>query len=525
MSEPPYEAVVLSDLHIGDNTKTCWYQTSLHENALVAVLKWIIARQSTVSDVILLGDIFDVWTYPPAVKPPSLDCIRLANPSLFFPGGPVAALLKAFPYHVHLMLGNHDGSLHPDEVTRLNQNLQGDLARGEAIQFEPCAVRVIRSGTVATAFTHGHHWCMFNSPDGQSPWPPIPLGHVVSRAIAHKWARDLPAGKTVADRPGHGNDIVRDAIKKGPGRSLAADRAPSEDPGRARDKADRRALPVVRDDPDDPIRLPRAGETTLQKAEEAFKKLWSRWATEREIRDIDADRAAAADFWPDHLAWFAQRLAMQAHADLVVMGHTHHAVRHLANSPVDYVNNGYGCVARPDSAKTPFTFTVVDLRTAKATVYGVDLKTTTIRPFKADVQKPVARPAKDYSCYVRVCNDTPSRLSLAASRAVHGDWIVPPPAQIEPGARVDLWLQDRWLRRGGYGTFTYTGAATSPLEFEVACPVTSRNRVVSPVPDWSTSTDAERWLSRSIAQGNPLLTRFGVDGPPSRGGRTTHDRP
>lgn len=530
MSEPPYEAVVLSDLHIGDNTRTCWYQTALHEKALVAVLRWIIARQSTVREVILLGDIFDVWTYPPAVEPPSLDKIRQANPSLFLPGGPVAALVKAFPYSVHLMLGNHDGSLSRHDVTTLNQNLQGDLARGEAIQFDPCAVRVIRSGTAATAFTHGHHWCMFNSPDGQSPWPPIPLGHLVSRAIAHKWDRDLPAckkAKTVADLPGHGNGIVKDAvIKEMKLRDLLS---------LAGDRAEIRAKLVTRliaglsrasgMTPTTPITLPGGDVTTLERVEKFYRDLWSRWASEREIRDIDADRAAAADFLPAHLAWFAQRVAMQAHADLVVMGHTHHAVRHLANSPVDYVNNGYGCVAEPDSTKIPFTFTVVDLRTAKATVYGVDLKTATIRPFKADLQEPVVWPGHDYSCYVRIRNDTTSRLVLATSRAVYGDWIVPPPAQIEPGARVDLWLQDRWLRHGGYGTFTYTGAATPPLEFEVACPATSRNRVVSPVPDWSTSTDGERWLTRSIARGNPLLTRFGVSVPVHAAGASVTTAP
>jgi hypothetical protein len=195
------------------------------------------------------------------------------------------------------------------------------------------------------------------------------------------------------------------------------------------------------------------------------------------------------------------------------MGHTHHAVRHLAKSPVDYVNNGYGCVAAPDSAKTPFTFSVVDLRTAKATLYGADLKTAAVlpvRPEKLAVQTPTVCPAKDYSCYFRVRNDTASRLTLAGSQAVYGDWIVPPPSQLEPGARVDLWLQDKWGGPGAYGTFAYTGAATSVLEFEVACPVLTRNRVVSPVADWSSSTDGERWTARGVAWGNPLLTRFHV---------------
>ncbi len=515
MSEPPYEAVVVSDLHIGDNTKTCWYQDSLHEKALAAVLRWIVARQGSVREVILLGDIFDVWTYPPAVRPPSLAQIVRANPRLFDPSGPVAALVKAFPNRVHLVLGNHDGTLGGHDVDLLNAWLGGDVARGEAIQFHGCPVRVIRSLTAATAFSHGHHWCMFNAPDPRSPWAPLPLGHVVSRAIAHKWDRDLPAGKTVADLPDHGNGIIRTAITEemnlGDLWSLVANRAKIRDELVTKLVAGLyRASGMT---PTTPINLPSGRVTTLGDAEKAFKNLWRRWVTEREIRDVDADRAVTADFWWPHLAWFAQRVAMQARADLVVLGHTHHAVRRLAKSPVDYVNNGYGCVAGPDSAKTPFTFTVVDLRTAKTTVYGADLKTAAISPVREDrlaVQTPIVMPAKDYSCYIRVRNATPSRLSLAGSQAVYGDWIVPPPSQIEPGARVDLWLQDRWGGPGAYGTLTYTGAATSALEFEVACPVLTRNRVVSPVADWSSSTDGERWMARDIARGNPLLTRFHV---------------
>ncbi|MGN6871022.1 MAG: metallophosphoesterase [Solirubrobacteraceae bacterium] len=515
MSEPPFEAVVLSDVHIGDNTRTCWYQTSHHEKALKAVLKWIIARQPTVREVILLGDIFDVWTYPPAVQPPSLDQIRAANPGLFDRSGPFADLVKAFPNRVHLMLGNHDGTLSSGDVDLLNPHLGGDVARGEAIQFEPCPIRVIRSGTAATAFSHGHHWCMFNSPDPRSPWAPLPLGHVVSRAIAHKWDRDLPAGKTVADLPGHGNEIVKAGVIK----AMKLDglwSVPRDRPGIRAQLVTRLIAGLYQASgmtPTTPVKLPGGGVTTLQDAEVAFRDRWARWATEREIRDIDADRAAVADFRWEYLAWFAQRLAMQARADLVVFGHTHHAVRHLAKSPVDYVNNGYGCVAAPDSAKVPFTFTVVDLRTGKASVFGADLNTAAIRPVTPDVQTPIVWPGKDYSCYVRLRNDTASRLRLAGSQAVEGDWIVPPPSQIAPGARVDMWLQDKWKEPGAYGTFTYTGAGTSALEFEVACPVASRNRVVSPVDDWSSSSDGERWSTRSVAWGNPLLTRFGVATP------------
>jgi metallophosphoesterase superfamily enzyme len=65
-------AVVLSDVHIGNNARTCWYQAAVHERPLTEALAWILARRNMVREVVLLGDLFDVCTYAPSVRPPSL---------------------------------------------------------------------------------------------------------------------------------------------------------------------------------------------------------------------------------------------------------------------------------------------------------------------------------------------------------------------------------------------------------------------------------------------------------------------
>ena len=169
-AEHKTRAVVLSDIHIGDNTPTCWYQRSVHEPYLIAILKWIIDRRDMVREVILLGDIFDTWTYPPAKVPPTMSQIAAEHPRLLGPSGAFADLVRAFPGGVKLLLGNHDGTLGRADMDELNKSLGGNIARGEAITFVDCPVLVLRAGSGGprTAFTHGHHWCMFNAPDERS---------------------------------------------------------------------------------------------------------------------------------------------------------------------------------------------------------------------------------------------------------------------------------------------------------------------------------------------------------------------
>src|ERR1700682_731847 len=75
-------AVARSEVHIGNGTPTCWYQARLHEPQLSALFAWILANRDNIREVILLGDVFEFWTYPPAMRPPSMRDIILANPGM-----------------------------------------------------------------------------------------------------------------------------------------------------------------------------------------------------------------------------------------------------------------------------------------------------------------------------------------------------------------------------------------------------------------------------------------------------------
>jgi UDP-2,3-diacylglucosamine hydrolase len=112
MASPrPRYAVVLSDIHIGNGLPTCWYQPAVHDRRLTEALSWIVARRAEIREVLLLGDVFDVWTYAPSVRPPSMSAIIAANRTLLGPSGPFAALVRALPGKVYMLLGNHDCSL------------------------------------------------------------------------------------------------------------------------------------------------------------------------------------------------------------------------------------------------------------------------------------------------------------------------------------------------------------------------------------------------------------------------------
>src|SRR3954451_3312243 len=151
-----YRAVVISDVHIGNDTPTVWYQSSVHEPYLIKVFDWVVANQDTVDEVVLLGDLFDQWTYPPWVRPPSIAEIIAVNPNTLGPDGALARVVKALPGAVTMMLGNHDGTLTQADVDVLSESV------GQ-IKFVPDATYVRTGDSGArTVFAHGHYSTMFN---------------------------------------------------------------------------------------------------------------------------------------------------------------------------------------------------------------------------------------------------------------------------------------------------------------------------------------------------------------------------
>ncbi|MGN6758620.1 MAG: metallophosphoesterase, partial [Thermomicrobiales bacterium] len=149
--------IVISDIHIGNNYKTCWYQQSVHEPYMLALLDYILQNANTgntpINRLILLGDLFDFWTYPPDMIPPTIDEILAANPNLFASGGKLGQVVEALHGNVQYIHGNHDITL-----------TQEDLNRIPTGQYKIQLLPDMYPDASGVLFTHGHLGTMFNAP-------------------------------------------------------------------------------------------------------------------------------------------------------------------------------------------------------------------------------------------------------------------------------------------------------------------------------------------------------------------------
>lgn len=128
-----------------------------------------------------------------------------------------------------------------------------------------------------------------------------------------------------------------------------------------------------------------------------------------------------------------------------------------------------------------FTFTVVDLDQPAAELFSVAPSTSKPGTYDVDMASvhtlpsPILPPAIDFSCYVRILNQSGQPLTLTGSTASQGYWPVPPPQAISAGGRGDAWLQDDVGGIGSAGTFSYQGAG----DFSVSCPTGAVKNSVS----------------------------------------------
>jgi UDP-2,3-diacylglucosamine pyrophosphatase LpxH len=494
---PASRVAILSDIHIGNNAPTCWYQKKIHAPYLEAALNWIAGRAGSFQEVILLGDLVDTWTYPPGVPPPSMAEIIEANPEILGKGGALAKVVAAVP-KVSFLLGNHDGTLTSADIETLRDQV------GPIELVDPIYTLAGSTGK-KTVFSHGHHWTMFNAPDPESPWDTLPVGHFVTRAFSYKMARELPHERNVAELKNMG---YPDGFEILPFLRAFGENMNSQlGPLLLDYAADSAKMPK-----DTNIVLPGGqGSTTIEEAKEKYGNLFARWEQEEGL--ANAIRAAMADGSGEYLAWAAQRLAIQQSADLVVFGHTHTPVGGLLVSPVDYFNGGFECASAPDCPPKEFNFTIVDLETAAAQI--MQIATGTYRVEGAEISalsSVIIPPFRDYSCYVRILNQSSQPLTLASSEAPSGYWPVTPTATIPAGGRGDGWLQDKVGLEGSEGSFVYQRAG-NPLNFSVACPTGSANRASSPNDDFIAKSGSGEWQQRGVVPslGYPLQVIFTVE--------------
>ncbi len=497
---------VLSDIHIGDNSNTCWYQASVHEPYLVAALDFIAENSEMFQEVVLLGDLVDTWTYAPWVTPPTMADIIAKNPNVLGNSGALAKVVKAVP-KVTYLLGNHDGTLTQADITAL-QNSVGQIEMVDQVH-----VLAGPSGH-RTVFSHGHYWTMFNAPDPNSPWNTLPVGHLVTRAFSYMMAKKLEGtNKTVADFPNMGYPDGFNII----------DFLESLYPSFSTDIASLLLNYVLKESggmtDQDSITLPGGATTTIAEAKPHYANLFDDWVKKENGSVKNAGRAAMADGSGNWLAWFAQQLAIQQSADLVVLGHTHTPIGGLGISPINYYNNGFECAPVPDllSKASLFTFTVVDLDQPAAELFSVAPSTSNPGTYDVDMASvhtlpsPFSRRRSTSPATSGSSNKSGHPLTLTGSTASQGYWPVPPPQAIPAGGRGDAWLQDDVGGIGSAGTFSYQGAG----DFSVSCPTGAvKNSVSGAGGNFVARSGASDWGAKGSVPDwdHPLQVIFTVGG-------------
>ncbi|MEZ5226178.1 MAG: hypothetical protein R2710_05755 [Acidimicrobiales bacterium] len=499
----------MSDLHIGTGEPTCWYQPHVHETRLVAILDWVIDHADRIAELVLLGDVVDLWTYPFDRRPPTFAEVVAANPAIFAPSGALGRALDALDGAVTWVAGNHDMGITGDEAAVVVST------GGHRLQLAPELLHHPLGDDRRLVMSHGHHHTLFNAIDRSSPWNGLPAGHFVTRAVAEHWRRHLASGQTVADLPGQGAPNGLDlrglvgSIGGAPGAGIV---------GLLFDYL-AAALDV---DVDAPIAMPDGTSTTLTQARSIYGDLWHRWARNHE-REHPADRAkqgeveAARSAWADGmelLGWHAQADAFALGADLVVMGHTHGAVAGLTSSLVGYLNTGFECPSQPDLDQRPVTYGVIDVAPDGLTptiweVVELDDRLVCC-PSTADPEPIDNQFTMDFSTYVEIDNrHGTERLELVEASTAQGRFVHDPPSIIAPGTVARIWVQDDLGPFGSRLTLHYRGDQ-SDLMLDAACPTGLRPNRCRTREHFVARSGADPWLPAGTVPswGHPLFVRI-----------------
>lgn len=485
--------VVLSDIHIGTNTPTNWYQKDFHEPYLGAILDWVIAKAASIDQLVLLGDIVDFWTCPPHLHPPTFSQIVAANPNILGKNAKLAAVINALKGRVFYVNGNHDMNLTQQDWDQL-KTAQGYKVTALG-NFYP---------DKKIFFAHGHWGTMFNSTETRWRYGKcVPVGHFVTRAIQYGLEHKLKPGQTAADLPDDGNPKFSPTSLK-PGPAIV---------GMLLDY-----ICNVTGMPQDlPITLPDGSMMTIAQAKAVYGNLWTDWATywnsNNEPGQLYAEKAALADFDGTYMGWWAQlmgMLPMGNGAELTVFGHTHVPKLGLTNALLQYVNSGFLCPAKPDIGKQPPTFAVINGQTKQAQTWQVVNQGGAYQIRTLNAPADVVTPLMDYSCYVILdSSHGQSTWSSPQYNANQGYYNIVSKVKLLPGTVTRLWLQDYPGAHGTEGSVTYTNQPGQKLKLNFECPTGIFSNSCSGA-DFYTKSDGGNWgaLNQVAKRGHPFFVRF-----------------
>ena len=310
--------IVLSDMHISNGEKYTWFLPP-YPAQLTQMLNQI-AGDSSVAEVVLLGDLFDLWLYPLDVVPWTVAQIAEADPEVTSALRKVVANVPA----VYFMNGNHDMELTSGDLQILDSGGKSiQLITAEAYNAKYENLRHLE---------HGHAVDMFNAPDPSGDTiAGYPLGYFITRLVATAanqslvWqllqkllqamgATYLALSATAPAVPASGSFLVIaiiDLLK-----TLA-------------EVNDATSIRFQESELDNKV--------TVGDIREQYGSLFITWLLRYGRRIMDP---MLVGFLADGLDWYARQIQSSSPCpNVIVMGHTHHA-----ESATSYDNDGCWCI-------------------------------------------------------------------------------------------------------------------------------------------------------------------------------------
>jgi len=352
--------VFISDIHIGNNSPTNWFQSTVHPPFLGKLLEYVRENTGTIGELIILGDLVDQWMYTPTEQPPSLAEIKAANPDIF--GGEVNGktvtgslietvdALDAAGGKTTYIAGNHDMFITPEEVSH---TISPKIRTNNGYRvYTPDA------GEGQIVCTHGHVFSLFNAQDYKSypnNFKGLSLAHFISRLGARWTAQELSRKglKNAAQLPDTGDPegwlFDAEAIL-GLLESLLEDKDHISE-------LIMNALSEATGKVDDSFIMMDGCKEMLDSVETLYKSLYNDYPDSTKTEDLLLPFGALSPLFAltdtdmgnkiDHFAKESSELY-----PLIIMGHTHVPVLHhdefLFSQKAVYANSGFWCPSVPD---------------------------------------------------------------------------------------------------------------------------------------------------------------------------------
>jgi UDP-2,3-diacylglucosamine pyrophosphatase LpxH len=160
------KTLFVSDIHLGGGEKWVWFSAEKEGPFLRKFFHYVAARQAEKADIkelVLLGDVFDLWVCPHDVEPHTFSQILKTHKEVI---REIKTTAKTVP--ILYVNGNHDFRVSKDHIRE---------AFGGCVEHIGTHYR--RRNIYAE---HGHKFALFNRPDPKNGGPEgLPLGYYISR--------------------------------------------------------------------------------------------------------------------------------------------------------------------------------------------------------------------------------------------------------------------------------------------------------------------------------------------------------